>query len=352
MKKLLLYLFFWPYILVWKLLRRTFKSTQSHKDGTPALIQRDEAESKDVATQSSGISDVDIVIPEHTKSLLWFTDENPSKIERMGSVTITATLTEEGVDFKERENGFYSEPSLIWTQLPIRKNEELYDRAMYWPAYSAFQPEMRYQYLSWLQDITQPTNLSYVFLYYYGLERHLLIGNYDDAVDEIAILLKSHNKKSFREYATRALIVASISKNRLDVVERIPSILEEEIDEALALRIHKGLSMTPEDIVDVASRVGFTNKRYIKLYPKRFHDALSQQIKEYERLNGPLLSHFDFNNFKKRKSVVFANLSIPERFSMIPVPQVVDNKDFRLLMNMMLNGAHNAVKNDLHPARP
>ena len=87
---------------------------------------------------------------------------------------------------------------------------------MYWPSYSAFSPEARYEYLRWLSDITQPTNLSYVFLYFYGLERHLLVGEYDAAVDEIVRLLKAHPKKSFIQYASQSLIIASLLTYYID----------------------------------------------------------------------------------------------------------------------------------------
>ncbi len=110
-----------------------------------------------------------LLIPEPTKSLLWTTDADTSMIESATSIRVVINQSR----FQQQENGFYSEPSLIWTKLPIKPNQELIDEAMYWPSYSAFSPEARYQYLNWLRDITQPTNLSYVFLYFYGLERHL-----------------------------------------------------------------------------------------------------------------------------------------------------------------------------------
>ena len=159
-----------------------------------------------------------LLIPEPTKSLLWVTEEDTSKIENAGSIGITISLTSNGVDLSQRQNGFYSEPSLIWSKLPIKPNNNRIQEAMYWPSYSAFSPEARYEYLRWLSDITQPTNLSYVFLYFYGLERHLLVGEYDAAVDEIVRLLKAHPKKSFIQYASQSLIIASLGKKRLDII--------------------------------------------------------------------------------------------------------------------------------------
>lgn len=285
-----------------------------------------------------------LLIPEPTRSLLWITDEDTSKIEHAGSITLSISVSDQGVRVDEKQNGFYAEPSLIWTKLPIKPNNDLFQDAMYWPSYSSFSPEARFQYLQWLRDITRPTNLSYVFLYFYGLERHLLVGEYDAAVDEIARLLKAHPKKSFIQYASQSLIIASLGKNRLDIIDRIPSLLEEEIDEALALRVIKGTSMTPDDVISVSSRVGFNNKRYIKLYPEAFKDELQKHIDQFEQQFGNLLSTFKLEDFKREETTVFANLSIPESIRHIKIPVILEDKRFSTGINNLLQAAHNSVK--------
>lgn len=281
-----------------------------------------------------------LLIPEPTKSLLWTTDEDTSRIEHAGSINVV--VTQDG--FYKKENGFYSEPSLIWTKLSIKPNDDLAQEAMYWPSYSSFSPEIRYQYLNWLRDITQPTNLSYVFLYFYGLERHLLVGDYDAAVDEIARLLAAHPKKSFVQYASQSLIVASLAKERLDIIDRVPSLLEEEIDEALALRIIKGTTMSPDDVISISSKVGFSNKRYIKLYPDIFKEELQKNIDEFEKQFGNLLSTFKLEDFKREETTVFANLSIPEHIRHIKVPVILEDKKFNQGMHNLLQAAHDGVK--------
>lgn len=295
---------------------------------------------------NSGLTE-SLLIPEPTRSLVWTTNESTSKIEQAGSMNLVVTISDEGVDINEKENGFFAEPSLIWTRLPVQSNTELETRAMYWPAYSRLNPETRYQYLRWLQDITQPTNLSYVFLYFYGLERHLLVGDYDGAVEEILRLVKHHTQDSFRRYAASALTVASIAKNRTDIIDRAPFLLQEEIDATMALRVLKGTSMTPDDIISIASRVGFTNKRYIKLHPELFKKELQRLIHEFESKYGKLLSVFKLEEFSLTKVSVFANLSIPEKVSTIKVPQILDNKRFQEGIKSLLSQAHERVKKRL-----
>jgi hypothetical protein len=311
--------------------------------GSSAENKSEESSNLPIKKASGGIVE-SLLIPEPTRSLLWTTDEDTSKIEHAGSITLSISVSDQGVRVDEKQNGFYAEPSLIWTKLPVKPNNELFEEAMYWPSYSQFYPKTRYQYLNWLRDIEQETNLSYVFLYFYCLERHLLVGDYDGAVDEIARLLKSHTKKSFREYASRSLIIASIARNRMDVIDRVPSLLEEEIDEALALRIYKGTSMTPEDIIDIANRVGFNNKRYLKLYPEEFKEELQKQIDIFEDQYGKLLSVFKLEDFKFAESTVFANMSIPEKIRKVKVPVILGSKKFSGGMLKLLQSAHEGVK--------
>lgn len=290
-------------------------------------------------------------IPEPTRSLLWITDEDPSLAESPMSINIDITIGNNGVSSKIREKGFNAEPSLIWTKLPVKENNDLETEAMYWPRYVAFDPEHRYQYLNWLRDITKPTNLSYVFLYFYGLERHLLIGDYDSAVDEIIKLMNHHKKGSFINYATTSLIVASIRKNRVDIVERVPSILEQEVDEALALRIMLGTPITAEDVISMASRVGFTNRRYIKLYPELFEKTLNEEIEKFEKEFGPILKVFDINSFRRASRSVFANMSIPEEYRIVKVPQIIQNTKFKNAMFNLLQNVHDKIKGDLKEKR-
>lgn len=71
------------------------------------------------------------------------------------------------------------EPALINPQLSIAKNvvdetERLMD---YWPCYSQVSPKARRAYLQWLSHgrRSSDTNVGYVFLFFYGLERRALL---------------------------------------------------------------------------------------------------------------------------------------------------------------------------------
>lgn len=354
--KIIIFILFWPFVVTWLILRyvvktyREMPAPEMHQTGKLSIKAPVEPEpTKALATVKSHQLVESLQIPEPTRSLLFITEEDTSKIQSASgfSITISVNPNTGQAEMSEDMKGFFAEPSLIWTKLPIKANSDLETQAMYWPAYSQFSSEHRYQYLRWLKNIEQPTNLSYVFLYFYGLERHLLVGNYDEAVDEIVRLLKSHTQKSFRQYATSSLIAASLVRKRLDIVDRVPSLLEEEVDEALALRIIKGTSMSPDDMMSIASRVGFTNRRYFKVQPELFKHNLQTVINEFEAEYGKVMSIFKLEDFKKENANIFANMSIPVEARTAKVPVILDDVKFQSAIRSALEEAHKRTKDKL-----
>lgn len=76
-------------------------------------------------------------------------------------------------------NDHYTESSLIDPSLTINEKspDHSADGVGYWPSYSDISPSSRAAYLEWLaSDRSNPeTPIAFVFLYFYGLERRLLI---------------------------------------------------------------------------------------------------------------------------------------------------------------------------------
>jgi len=283
-------------------------------------------------------------IPEPTKSLLFITNEPLSKIECTNELKIVITL---GGDVrKEKNKDFFAEPSLIWTRLPIKENNNLEKEKMYYPTYADLSPECRFQYLRWLRDISQETNLSYVFLYYYGLERHLLIGNYDLAVKEMSKLIKHHNKGTFKSYAATALLASGIYKKRPDILDREPFVLDQLTNLGLFLRLQLSKNLTTEEIIRLATRVGFINRNYIRKKPMFFRKILQEQINKDEIKNGSILERINLCSLKKSEENYFANLSIPERIRTIETPQIIEDEFFKKIVFDLLLSAHNEVKNN------
>lgn len=102
-------------------------------------------------------------------------------------------------------------PQLSVTRTAVDESERMMD---YWPCYSQIGPEARRAYLQWLSSGRRNahTNVGYVFLFFYGLERRALteLSPSDPEVTvieaEVQQLLRIYgNNRSFRNYANAFL---------------------------------------------------------------------------------------------------------------------------------------------------
>lgn len=106
------------------------------------------------------------------------------------------------------------DPSTIYIHLPI--SDGIAEPLPYWPHYIEMSPQQRYKYLCWLRNVEEPIDMGYVFIYYYGLERQMLSGNFDRAFDEIIKLRNVHKNRSFQKYSENALVHAALMTGRVD----------------------------------------------------------------------------------------------------------------------------------------
>jgi uncharacterized tellurite resistance protein B-like protein len=96
--------------------------------------------------------------------------------------------------------------SLIESGLPVSRSGSIAERLPYWPSYRSASPAQRSRYIEWLlQGRSDPqTEVGYVFLYFYGLERRILIdeADYREIADELLRLLPIYgHSASFQRYA-------------------------------------------------------------------------------------------------------------------------------------------------------
>ena len=104
-----------------------------------------------------------------------------------------------------------SEPSLINPRLRASKGASA--PLGYWPNYAGMEPAARFQYLEWLASgACQPIDIGYVFVFFYGLERRLLVDGGSASEEaprllaEIERLLSLYGSNlSFKNYATSLL---------------------------------------------------------------------------------------------------------------------------------------------------
>jgi len=109
-----------------------------------------------------------------------------------------------------------TDPSEILVQQPVRRPSSIAPPFGYWPWYSRLSPEQRYEYLAWLASGKKelPRSDGYLFLYFYGIERRLLVDEADRTwgLQEIVRLRRldapragTKEGRSFRQYSTGLL---------------------------------------------------------------------------------------------------------------------------------------------------
>lgn len=109
-----------------------------------------------------------------------------------------------------------TDPSTIDRSLPIRRAPGFLSDMGYWPSYSRIEPEHRHLFLQWLASGRKeiPALEGALFIFYYGLERRLLLEGRDfgTVITEVVRLLKldfrrrgTAEGRSFRHYACELL---------------------------------------------------------------------------------------------------------------------------------------------------
>lgn len=131
-----------------------------------------------------------------------------------------------------------TESSLVDDSLSIELNSYLYEdeSLAYWPKFNSISAECRGAYINWLSsERSDPeTPLGYVFIYFYGIERRVLVDGADGKVDDKEFLelykeLRRLNEiystsRSFSGYCGRLMEMMSIMRSAV-----IPSPKDDEL---------------------------------------------------------------------------------------------------------------------------
>lgn len=147
------------------------------------------------------------------------------------------------INTRNENNSYYqdyvsNDASLINPSLNIVSAEswEYGDEMGYWPNYANIPAKCRGAYLKWLSNgrIEPNTNIGYVFLFFYGLERRIFVDaiksnvsveERKDIVNEVLRLLEMYGgNNSFKMYARNFLAMEWLLFNRND--EKIPDYLK------------------------------------------------------------------------------------------------------------------------------
>jgi hypothetical protein len=290
-----------------------------------------------------------LVIPQNIQQLLWFAD---GEFQNYNPFDNTKVFENElfRITFS-----FQTEPSLIYTSLPVDfgSTGENIEKLGYFPSYEKLNPQQRFVYLNWLCDITKSVDIGHVFIFYYGLERHLISGKYSDAVNTILILRQYHKHPSFLSYSANALILSAIlHKDKGTLIKVLDLIDDTSYCSSIVLlgKFLMRLDLTVDEIITISSSVGFTNKKYIKEYPELFKKSLESILKKEFGKNSYPIYQLKMQ-YPSQKIMSFANISLDQEVRSPVLPDLMHSPEFSSSINSILTMAHNEVKQCLAEMR-
>ena len=288
-------------------------------------------------------------IPHYILKLLWLSDGNYKNYIPNNQLKFHKNFIEISISFN------LDEPSLISVNNPIAatvENSENIERPPYFPRYDELTPEQRYIYLKFLENpFNGKTDVGYVFLFYYGLERHLYEGCFEDAFEIILKLRQAYKNNSFQNYSFAALTVTALARGRFDLFEKLVdeynhSELPLGINFLLLTKIYNQKEITADELMRYARRFEFTNTKYIKEYPDLFKSTLSEILKDIGYL-------YPYKFLQKSRPQTypinaFANTSITAETK---IPDYVNVFKFKMECYSVLESTHERVKSELKTNR-
>jgi hypothetical protein len=274
-------------------------------------------------------------IPDDVKALLFYTHETPklenhtglntitmgfggkdffNKIENQTRLnTITMGSSEKNFFNIEYNDHVHNDPSTIYFKLPLKIPEDISSigKLPYMPSYALITPEQRYIYLNWLQDVSRDIEVGYKFMFYYGLERMLLIGDREKAFDMIVRLRRNTDNGSFQAYSSNALFYTTILVKKEITLDKLDFLFEDKVwyDKQVMLKFFKEEPVEPHEVTNILKGLG-VNKRYLdeKIYVEQLGELLSEKYGHSYLVPQDIIN----DDLSAEKDIpVFANFSFP-----------------------------------------
>ncbi len=276
-------------------------------------------------------------IPNEVFNLLWFKNGPFKNFEKPIDDISSKNGIKLEISFSSDE-----EPSALDVFLPIKKGVNN-EKVGYYPAYSDLNEVQRYQYLNWLKDIDQEIDISYVFIFYYGLERYLFTDKLKDACNMIHKLQKNHPNGSFYSYSSDALLMTALKHKDISLLE----MLDKEKIQPLAYASIKGAlakSFNYSDIVSFSRIVGWTNKRYIDSEYNLFLSELEKILKNTFNSNEYYVDPEEYRRIKTPVTLMLANYSLNIDDRKFEIPDILSSIRIKKDLYKLLETTHNNVK--------
>ncbi len=279
------------------------------------------------------------------EGMLWFSNGPLKNITRNKGRAVTY---ENGVTL------YYSDPMLEPSalnpdlQVKIPKDMNHVEILGYYPSYEGMLPSQRGKYLKFLENPYQEIDIGYVFVLYYGLERHLVAGEYKKAFDIVLKLRDVHRNKSFQQYSSSALIYTAVLHNSKELMTTFIQSLNNEYERQIPFEmfIFSKLSfqnnITPAELMQYARSFAFTNRRYMVPDYTLFEEQLANVLLERYDCAGLPISLLSVENLPMIGRTVFSNPSFEK--GTVEVPDISAAHEFIQAGAKALQEAHDRVK--------
>lgn len=285
-------------------------------------------------------------IPDEVLKLLWFSN-GPNRNYFGQSNEVHSIFA--GIDIQIGSCSL-DEPSAIDVELPLAPGFCPPTPLGYYPSYEALDPRQRTAYLNWLIDITVPIDIGYVFIFYYGLERHLFFGESEAALAAILVLRKFHDNKSFQHYSDDALLLYALTHNRPEILQHI-ELQRLAADTQLFAAAISQHCFSPQDIMSAHRKFSFENTRYIKAEPELFLSTLTDLLLERYGSQGFEITLEDFQTAKSSITLALANYSLLPAQRFLSLPDIATSPRVHDSIYRLLIATHESVKVKLRELR-
>lgn len=247
------------------------------------------------------------------------------------------------------------EPSAIFTVESILKRRDFkdFEAPGYFPTYLELTPIQRYAYLKYLENpFAADANMSYVYLFYYGLERNLFTDKYEKAIEIIQKLMTIFNSKGFISHSiTSLLYIALIRNDQQRIMEYLNSNYFEYIKSSLlyyCFFTYK-IPIPITYIIKNTSLYNFYNKLYIKKCPNYFTQTFSElfysKYGKKEIFINDFVSSKEFSKYDFISNSLFTNNYLPKFTDHIPYDY--EYKSFNSIIRTLLEETHLEVKKNM-----
>jgi len=286
-----------------------------------------------VLSHSNASSKSSFAISNDILDMLWFKN-GPFANYTPKKSTFNLGDTSISIDYQE-------EPSLIDITKPIDPSGGLLTGAGigHFPSYAKLTPQQRYTYLNWLTDITKMINIGYVFLFYYGLERHLLFGNMEKAIKIISLLRKHHHNIPFFVYSADASFLAIVKNNRLDLLKYI-DFSKSSASIRLFLRASTSRQLAADDIINACHLFGFDDTKYINSQYTLFKSTLEQKLEDAFACKYYPVTSEDINAITSTFAAAISNYSLMPEERFFKLPDLSSSPALRSKIGKILEKTH------------